>query len=156
MVTLRFIHVITCINFTFLLFLRAFLSFFFFLIVVYWSIIASQYSVSFFCTTKQISHMHTHVPISLPSWASLPYSLSHLSRSLQSTEPIFLCYAAASHQPTILHSVVYICRYYSHFAPASPSHPMSSSPFSMSASLFLPCNEVHQCHFFFFGFHIYA
>ena len=33
---------------------------------------------------------------------------------------------------------VYIYRCYSHFAPASPSHPMSSSPFSMSTSLFLP------------------
>ena len=114
----------------------------FFLIDLYWSIIASQYQyhVSFCCTTKRISHMHTHVPISPPSRASLPPSLSHPSRSLQSTELISLCYAAASHQPTILHSVVYICRCYSHFAPASPSHPMCSSPFSMSTSLFLPCN----------------
>ena len=32
---------------------------------------------SFCCTTKQISHMHTHVPISPPSWASLPPSLPH-------------------------------------------------------------------------------
>ena len=71
-------------------------------------------------------------------------------RSSQSAEPISLCCAAASHQPTILHSVVYICRCYSHFAPASPSYPMSSSPFSMSTSLFLPCNQVHEYHFFFF------
>ena len=104
-----------------------------FLIDLYWSIITSQYCVSFCCTTKQISHMHTHVPISPPSWASLPSSLSHPSRPLQSTKPISLCYAAASH------SVVYICWCYSHFAPASPSHPMSSSPFSMSVSLFLSC-----------------
>ena len=111
-----------------------------FLIDLYWSIIVSQYCVSFCCTTKQISHMHTHVPISPPSLASLPSSLSHPSRSLESTEPISLCYAVASHQLTILHSVVCICRCYSHFALASPSHPMCSSPFSMSASLFLPCN----------------
>ena len=67
----------------------------FFLIDLYWSIIASQYYVSFCCTTKKISHMHTHVPISPPSWASLPSSLSHPSRSSQSTELISLCYAVA-------------------------------------------------------------
>ena len=111
---------------------------FYFLIDLYWSIIASQYCVSFCCTTKQISHMHTHVPIFPPSWASLPSSLSHPSRSLQSTKPVSPCYAAASHQLTILHSEVYMCWCYSHFAPASPSHPMSSTPFSMSTSLFLP------------------
>ena len=40
--------------------------------------------------------MHTCVPISPPSWASLPSFLSHPSRSLQSAELISLCYAAAS------------------------------------------------------------
>ena len=119
--------------------MQCFLSYFF-LIDLYWSIIASQYCVSFCCTTKRISRRHTHVPISPPSWASLPSSLSHPSRSSQSTKPMSLCYAAASHQPTILHSLVYIRRCYSHFAPAWPSYPMSSSPFSMSTSLFLPCN----------------
>ena len=123
--------------------------FFIFLIGLYWSIIASQYCVSFCCITKRISHMHTHVPISPSSWASLPSSLSHPRRSSQSSELISLCYGAASHQPTILHSVVYTCWCYSHFTPASPSHPISSSTFSVSTSLFLPCNQVHQYHFFF-------
>ena len=72
---------------------------FLFLVDLYWSIIASQYCVNFFFTTKRISHMHTHVPISPPSWASLPSSLSQPSRSLQRAEPISLYYAAASHQP---------------------------------------------------------
>ena len=100
--------------------------FYYFLIDLYWSIIASQYCFSFCCTTKWISHMHTYAPIYPPSWASLPPSLSHPSRSSQSNQLISLCYAAASHQITILHSVVCICRCYSHFAPAFPSHPVSS------------------------------
>ena len=64
---------------------------FYFLIDLYWSIIASQYCVNFCCTTEWISHMHTHVPKSLPSWASLPYPPSHPSRSSQSTKPTSLC-----------------------------------------------------------------
>ena len=123
---------------------------------LYWSIIASQYCVSFCCTTKWISHMHTYVPISPASWASLPSSLSHPSRSSQSTELISLCYAAASHQLTILHPVVYICRCYSHFAPALPSHPMSSSPFSMSTLYSCPATRFISTFFFFFRFYIYA
>ena len=35
----------------------------------------------------------------------------------------------------------------SHFVPAYPSPTVSSSPFSTSASLFLPCHWVHQYHF---------
>ena len=101
----------------------------FFLIDLYWSIIASQYCVSFCCTTKRISHMHTHVPISAPSWASFPSSLPHPSRSLQSPELTSPCSAAASHQLIILHSVVYICRCYSHFAQLRPP---------------TPCHQVHS------------
>ena len=67
-----------------------------FLIDLYWSIIASQYCVSFCCAPKWISRMYTYIPTSPPSWASLPPSLSHPSRWSQSTELISLCYAAAT------------------------------------------------------------
>ena len=57
--------------------------------------------------------MHMYIPISPPSCVSLPPSLSHSSRWSQSTELISLCQAAASHQLSILHLVVYICQCYS-------------------------------------------
>ena len=43
---------------------------------------------------------------------------------------------------------VYMSMLLSHFVPAYPSHPVSSSPFSMSVSLFLSCPQVHQNHCF--------
>ena len=130
--------------------------FFFFLIDLYRSIIASQYCVSFCCRTKWISHVHTHVPVSPPSWASLPSSVSHPSRSLQSTEPISLCYAAASHQPTILHSVVYICWCYSHFAPVSFALLPHVLKCIFYVYLFIPALQLGSSVPFFFRFHIYA
>ena len=108
------------------------------LIDLCWSIIASQYCVTFCCTTKRTSHMHVRVPISPPTWASLPSFLSDTSRSSQSTEPISLCYAVASHYLFTFGSV-----YMSMLLSLCPSFPLpavSSSPFSMSTSLFLPYN----------------
>ena len=51
------------------------LLFFFFLKHLYWSIIASQWCVSFCFITKWISYRYTHVPISPPTRISLPPTL---------------------------------------------------------------------------------
>ena len=64
---------------------------------LYLSIIALQWCVSFCCITKWISYTYTYIPISPPSWVSLPPSQSHPSRGSQSTELISLCYVTASH-----------------------------------------------------------
>ena len=96
-----------------------------------------------------------HIPslLSLPPILPIP-PLQVIAKHRAGLPVLCSCFPLA-----ILHSVVYICRCYSHFTPASPSHPMSSSPFSMSTSLFLPCKQVHQYHFsffLFFRFHIYV
>ena len=64
-----------------------------------------------FLLYNKVNQLYVYIlPISPPSEASLPHSLSHFSRSSQGTELISLCYAATSHQLSILHLVVYICQ----------------------------------------------
>ena len=60
---------------------------------------------------------------------------------------------AGSHWLSVLHMLVYFFQAYSQFIPLSPSSPMSTCPFSTSASLFLPCKYVHLYHFS--RFHMY-
>ena len=82
--------------------------------------------------------------------SSLP--LIHLTRSSQNTRLSSLCCIAGSHQLSILHMVVYVCQCY--FLNSSHSSPdVSTHLFSMSESVFLPCNLVHLYHFS--RFHIY-
>ena len=56
-----------------------------------------------------ISQKYTYIS----SLLSLPHPPSHPSSSSQSTELSSLCCTAASHQPSILHTVVYMCQCYS-------------------------------------------
>ena len=128
----------------------------FLLIDLYWSIVASQYCVNFCCTTKWISHMHTHVPISPPSWASLPSSLSHPSRSLQSTKPISLCYAAA---PSSQLFYILYCIYVNATLTSPQLPPPTPCPQVHSLCLPLyscPAARFISTIFFFIRFHIYA
>ena len=52
--------------------------------------------------------MYTYIHISPPSCTSLPSSLSHPSRWSQSTELIYMCYAAASHQVVHIWQRIYV------------------------------------------------
>ena len=88
---------------------------------LYWSIIALKRCVIFCCVTKWISYMYTYIPISPPSFSSLPSSLSHPSSWTKSNELIFLCYAAASHKLYRLHLMVYKC----------PCHSLTSSQLTL-------------------------
>ena len=93
-------------------------------------------------------------PYPLPR-ASLPSSLSNSSQSSQSTEPITLCYASASHQPTILHSVVCMSMLLS-LRPsiALPPHVIKSI---LYVYLFIPALQLgSSVPFFFLRFHMYV
>ena len=72
----------------------------------------------------------------------------------QSTSLSSLYYTTTSHCLSSLHTVMYVSRLLSQFFPPSPCPAVSKSSFCTSASLFLPCKEVHQYHFS--GLHIYV
>ena len=72
----------------------------------------------------------------------------HPSGASQSTRWGSLGYTAASHWfSVLLRGSVYMSVLLSQFIPPSPSPAGSTSPLSMSASLFLPCKQDHQYHF---------
>ena len=94
--------------------------------------------------------MYTYIPISPSSRISLPPSLSHPYRWSQSTELISLCYAAASHQLSILHFVVYICPCYSLTSSQLPLPPPCVLKSILYVCVFIPVLPLGSSEPFFF------
>jgi len=87
-------------------------------------------------TQQNDSNLYIHPPL-----LDLPHTTptSHPSRSSQSTELSSLCCTAGSHSLSVSHTAVYMYQCHSPNAPNPLLPPLSTCPFSMSASLFLPC-----------------
>ena len=88
------------------------------------------------------SHMHTYILslLSLPSTVLFLYNPPiPPPRSSQSTNAeLPVSYSSFTLAIYFTHGSVYMSVLVSQFIPTSPSYPVPTSPFSMSASLFLP------------------
>ena len=110
------------------------------LVFLFWNVIVLQRYVSFCCTTTCISCMFTCIcsVLSLPPTSCLHPSRSSEHRALQrpvlhSSFPLAVC-PARGH--------VYMTMLLSQCITPSLSPTVSTSPLSMSVSLFLPCSSV--------------
>ena len=100
--------------------------------------------------------MYTYIPISPPSYMPLPPSLSHPSRWSQSTELTSLCYAAVSHQLSILHMVVYICQCYSLTSSQIIFPPLCVLKSILYVCVLIPALSLGSSEPIFLRFHIYV
>ena len=104
--------------------------------------------------------MHTHVPVSSPSWASLPPSPSHPLRWSQSTELSYLLVLCGCFPLAIYFTFgsVYMSVSLSHLIPAYPSPSLCPQVHSLRLHLYsCPAPRFFRIFFFFFfRFHIYV
>ena len=100
------------------------------------------------CSTVLVSAIHQHEPpigthVSPPSWASLPPTLSHASRLLQSPGLNSLGHTENSHWLFILHILVYMFPYSSLHSSHPPSYPLLVS-ISLFFMLCLHCCPANR------------
>ena len=102
-------------------------------------------------------HIHLHISCLLHLPPTLPIPPLQVDTKHRADLPVLCgCFPLAIY---VTFGSVYISMPLSHFVPACPFPlPVSSSPFSACASLFLSCPQVLQnlfFFFFFFRFHVY-
>lgn len=93
------------------------------------------HKIVFTFAVQRISYLYTYISLLLePPSPSYPTPLGQHSTELSSR-----CFTAASHRLSIFHRIVRLCRCYCPSLSNSPLPTKSTCPFSVSASLFLPC-----------------
>ena len=115
-----------------------------------WSIVTLQCCVSFYCSSKRIGRVYTHIP----SFSS-PTTPSHPKRSSQSTGWGCLCLQDVPTSHVVYTwQRVYVSPISQFIPPLLP--PCAHILFPMSVSLFLPCKQVHLGHFSRFHMYVYS
>ena len=103
-----------------------------------------------FLLYNKVKQLYVYIYSHIPSLLSLPLTLPIPSLQVITKHQIDLLVLCSSFPLAINFTFgsVYMSMLLSHFIPAPPLHPVPSSPFSTSMSLFLPCHQVHQYCFF--------
>ena len=110
-----------------------------------------------FLLYSEVNQLYVYLyplPLGLPSHHPSPPSGPSRSVVTEHRAELPVLYRMFPLAIYFMHDSVYMSILISQFVPPSPSPPVSTCPFSMSTSLFLPCKLVHLYHFS--RFHIYA
>ena len=108
-----------------------------------WRRTALQHCVGFCPTTTWISRKYTRIL----SLLNLPLTQHPTPLGCHRALGWALCVIRQLPTSYVLYYSVYMSMLLSPLAPSTPSPAVSTSLLSMSASLFLPCKQVHQYHF---------
>ena len=92
---------------------------------------------------NKVNQLYEHI---YPFPLKPPYPHPTFSKSSQSSMLSSMCYTAASHWLSILHIVVYTCQSTLPIHPTLPYPTVSTCPFTMFTSVFLPCKQIHLYH----------
>ena len=119
-----------------------------------------QCCVGFCHRTTLISHNYTYIPSLLPLSPLVLISLCVITEHQTGLPVLHSNFSPAIHLNMIVCVYIYIYIYIvvllSPFVPFFPSPTVSTSPFSTSSPLFLPCKWVHQYNFPRFNTYVFS